>query len=398
MEYINRAFICSYLPILLIFLNFADCNAQDNTAHATLAPDSSDYNPANRPGLFKRIISYFGSANKTKLSKKPDFSFIGGPHYSSDTKFGIGLLAAGLYSTNPEDSTLQPSNVSIFADITTGGFLKIGISGLHLYGHGKRRVDYELSFNSYSTYFWGVGYDAAWDDNNKSKYLLLDVRLSGDHLWKIYNDTYAGPLFNIDFISANKRHNQDLWSKYSHSFPALGIGGKIQYDTRDNYTATRNGWFFELIQLLYLKPLGNGSRHFGSTELSINRYDIAWKDGVIANRLHFCLSYGKIPWGMMPTMGGNSTMRGYYKGQYRDKNEFDYTLELRQRIWRRSGVVIWGGLGAVFPSFYHFKGDYILPSYGIGYRWEFKKLTNIRLDLGFGKKCSGVEFNINEAF
>ena len=38
-------------------------------------------------------------------------------------------------------------------------------------------------------------------------------------------------------------------------------------------------------------------------------------------------------------------------------------------------------------------------SRGIGYRWEFKKNVNVRLDYGFGKNGqSGFIFNINEAF
>jgi hypothetical protein len=39
-----------------------------------------------------------------------------------------------------------------------------------------------------------------------------------------------------------------------------------------------------------------------------------------------------------------------------------------------------------------------LPNYGIGYRWEFKKRVNVRLDWGFGKRQMGVIFSINEAF
>jgi len=41
----------------------------------------------------------------------------------------------------------------------------------------------------------------------------------------------------------------------------------------------------------------------------------------------------------------------------------------------------------------------ILPSFGIGYRWEFKKNINIRLDYGRGRfNESNFIFAINEAF
>ncbi len=72
-------------------------------------------------------------------------------------------------------------------------------------------------------------------------------------------------------------------------------------------------------------------------------------------------------------------------------------MELRQHVWRRNSVVFWVGLASVFHNKETFKK--VLPNFGFGYRWEFKKDMNIRLDVGFGKsKQWGVVFSINEAF
>ena len=54
-----------------------------------------------------------------------------------------------------------------------------------------------------------------------------------------------------------------------------------------------------------------------------------------------------------------------------------------------------GRSGDCFPKVFV---KHILPNYGFGYRWEFKKRVNVRLDLGFGKHQTGFIFNINEAF
>ena len=101
---------------------------------------------------------------------------------------------------------------------------------------------------------------------------------------------------------------------------------------------------------------------------------------------------------MVAQLGGAYQMRGYYEGQYRDENLIQTQFELRQKIYNRHGIAVWVGAGNVFPKFSRFKWDETLPSYGIGYRWEFKKRVNIRLDYGFGKKQSSFYFNINEAF
>ena len=62
----------------------------------SLSPDTVPLNAAaaKRKGIIARVIEYFEDSNKPKKDKKFDFSVIGGPHYSSDTKFGIGLVAA----------------------------------------------------------------------------------------------------------------------------------------------------------------------------------------------------------------------------------------------------------------------------------------------------------------
>ena len=71
----------------------------------------------------------------------------------------------------------------------------------------------------------------------------------------------------------------------------------------------------------------------------------------------------------------------------------------RQHVWRRNGIVVWAGAGTVFLKFSAMRMKHVLPNYGLGYRWEFKKDVNVRLDYGFGKSGqSGFIFNINEAF
>ena len=71
---------------------------------------------------------------------------IGGPHYSSDTKFGLGLVAAGLYRTDSADTILPPSNVSLYGDVSTVGFYLLGVRGNHLFPQDKYRLNYNLYF------------------------------------------------------------------------------------------------------------------------------------------------------------------------------------------------------------------------------------------------------------
>ncbi|MDD4819328.1 MAG: hypothetical protein PHD21_00600, partial [Flavobacteriales bacterium] len=80
--------------------------------------------------VWRKFIDYFKNANQDKTTyKKFDFSILGGPHYSSDTEFGIGLVASGLYRQDISDTLTPPSNLSVYADVSTIGFYLLGIRG-----------------------------------------------------------------------------------------------------------------------------------------------------------------------------------------------------------------------------------------------------------------------------
>jgi len=61
-------------------------------------------------------------------------------------------------------------------------------------------------------------------------------------------------------------------------------------------------------------------------------------------------------------------------------------------------MAVWAGLANVFKDFDHIAMRHTLPNAGIGYRWEFKKGINVRIDYGFTRNGGGFIFNVNEAF
>lgn len=372
-----------------------------------VSPDSVDVDskqmeikqePQKKLNFFQKFVKYFERANKEKITKRPKFSFIGGPHYSRDTQFGIGLLAAGLYSTDPENTALTPSNVALYLDITTAGYLKVGVEGLHLYKQNKRRMDYGVAFNFSPTYYWGIGYDNAIEKTNASSYLMLQVRLHFDHLWEVGENLYVGPAFKVEWTTAKKLKKPEIWENQPINAAAFMVGAKFQYDSRDNYTAPTKGWLGDVLVAGYKNSPVHSSGEFASFEAKVCNFAPIWKGGVLASMAHVNFTLGNPPWCYMPMLGESGRLRGYYQGQYRDKQEFDVTFELRQHVYRRSGIAVWGGVGSVFPSFKNFHARYLLPTYGLGYRWEFKKNTNCRIDFGFGKKSWGFIFSMGEAF
>jgi outer membrane protein assembly factor BamA len=264
--------------------------------------------------------------------------------------------------------------------------------------NGRWRAIYDISFLSNPTKFWGIGYVNGNNPDNETDYKKWQVAASFDLLRNIGNKLYFGPGVRYNYTRAcDIEENSFLWAGQKRHASNIGIGALLAYDTRDDLNDAYSGVYLKLSQSFYPKFFENRYA-FSSTELTFCWYKPISQSGLIATRLHGMFTYGNTPWGMMPMLGDNETMRGYYEGHYIDKNLVDVTVEWRQHIYKRHSAVVWIGTGEVFSNADCLSLDKLLPNVGVGYRWAFKKRVNVRLDLGFGRRQTGVIFSVNEAF
>lgn len=371
----------------------------EDSIHMMTAEESDTLNtPEKKKSLITRFLDYFNDANKNKKHKKFDFSIIGGPHYSTDTKLGLGLVAAGLYRTNPNDTILPPSNVSLFGDVSTVGFYMLGIRGTHIFPQDKYRADYTVYFYSFPCDYWGMGYEMGNDDSNKSEMKRWQARIKGSFLFHLGSNFYIGPMVSYDYVIGRNVERPELLNGMDRHTWNLGAGFSAVYDSRDVLTYPHQGLYINLTQCFRPRFMGNDYA-FSTTELQVDAYQKVWKGAILAEDFRTMLNFGNPSWGMMALLGNSNSMRGYYEGRYRDKHKMEAQVELRQHIWKRNSLTAWVGAGTVFSKFSNIRSRHILPNYGLGYRWEFKKNVNVRLDYGFGKAGqSGFLFSINEAF
>lgn len=388
--------VCSLFLTLLTKVTLAQEVVTDTTSIQTeSAVDTSAKD--QKKGLFKKLGDYFREARKDKTSsKKFDVSFIGGPHYSVNNKFGIGLLAAGLYRMDRNDLSIQPSNVALFSDFSTTGFFKIGIDGLNIFPHDAYRIDYRVSFDYNPTRYYGIGYQAGLADDY-SEYKEFNVIFRANVLKKLMNHFYGG----LSFVGTIKNSRSFEKDEFIPDQPLkntiIGPGVMVSYDKRDFEPNPERGVYISYRQNFYTKTLGS-TTNYNEIEANFRAYKKIAKGSILAFDAYGDFNNGDVPWSMLALMGDSHRMRGYYKGRYRDKKILTSQVEFRQHIKGRSGVVAWVGAGSVFDNFNALEWGQILPNYGVGYRWEFKHRVNARVDFGFGKKLNGINFTMQEAF
>lgn len=380
--------------IILVIPCFA-ASGQTYSPADSLAHDSTVVRPPFFRRMYDGVYRYFTESNQVKEEKRFDFSVIGGPHFSSDTKLGLGLVASGLYRMDRSDLSLPPSSISLYGDVTTTGFYLLGIRGTTIFKEDKFRLGINFYFFSFPSKYWGIGYANGNRKNDYTTYKRLEKQIRVDFSKSIFPNTYVGATGLFRHVNGKDFKDIRFLNGEKGDIATLGFGLFVTYDTRDFLPNPYRGTYIKFEQLFFPDFWGN---KFKRSEILFRNYNKLWKGAILASDLQGTLNYGNTPWSMVALLGGSYQMRGYYEGQYRDNKLIQTQIELRQHIYNRHGIVVWGGAGNVFPNFHHFKWKETLPTYGIGYRWEFKKRVNVRLDYGIGKGQSAFYFNIEEAF
>lgn len=185
----------------------------------------------------------------------------------------------------------------------------------------------------------------------------------------------------------------------------LGVGFGVVYDNRHNVLNVRNGTFAEAAFMRYHKRmLSDFDFTTFLTDFRIFR-PIAGKNVVFAAQAFSQFNFGDVPFNQLSLLGGESLMRGYYLGRFRDRKQVATQVEIRflplpLRFTKRLGAAIFGGAGNVFSSFDQFSTKQMIWSGGAGLRFLVfpKKDVYTRFDVAFTREKPGFYFFIGEAF
>lgn len=354
---------------------------------------------STKTSWFKRFWENFIRGNEDKtFEKKFDVSFAIYPSYTREGSFGIGGMATGMYRLDKQDSTMQPSDVSLIGNVSIKGFYTLQVKGNNNFKGNRNRIAYNLVFLHKNLDFWGISFEDC-ASNPVSAYTRQQLKFDCDYSYKILPGFFAGASLLINYADASNMTAPEYLSGENSSYYFTGLGISLQYDTRDMIVNPKKGFNILAKEVFYPSFLGNFGQPVFCTTVLFNAYCPLWKGCTFASDLYGQFNSHNAPWSLREELGsGNSRMRGYYSGRYIDRCYISAQIELRQYIYWRLGCVVWGGAGAVFPSFAEFNPKAIMPNWGLGLRFEFKHNMNLRVDYGFGKGTSGFVIQFAEAF
>lgn len=338
-----------------------------------------------------------GNVDRTR-EKGFDVTFGIAPTYTQEGSFGLGGTMTGLYRMVRTDSLTTPSNIILSASASLKGFYVVDAIGNNYFPDRRGRLIYSIRFSRKNLDFWGIRFSEC-ASNPTGSYIRTQVKTDADYIYELGKGISIGTGIRINYALAGDMSNPEYLGGERHNYFLTGLNASILYDTRNSHTNPSKGLYIFLRGTLWPTWLSNSGSTYISGGVTISAYHPLWNGCVIAGDIYLYMNDKDCPWNLREEICGYpGRMRGYYVGRYIDSCQLCAQAEMRQRIWKRVGAVVWGGAGTLFPSFNEFSWRDILPNYGLGLRFEYKKDINLRADIGFGKNAWGFSFGFSEAF
>ncbi|HDM8144946.1 TPA: BamA/TamA family outer membrane protein [Vibrio harveyi] len=364
---------------------------------ALLSSSSAFAMQQDESSLMDDILTKLGSSETVDESKLIDWGVLPGPFVNPEQGFGIGIAAVGLYTPYDWQKGDPYSTVTVTSYGSTSGSYGLGLNNRTYLKNDKVRLLGEAWISHTPGYYWGIGSQAAENENNKVQYEGQRLQLSPKIAVEVAPNTYAKLGWQWQSFSKVDGVDGDILPSEVADATSSGVLVGMEYDTRDFEPNPMRGQFLDIEWIANRDSLGS-DEDYDNLVANYRVYQ-QWSDTtIIAMEVYSQSIFGDAPWFDYAQLGDDQRMRGYYQGQYRDKNQLSTQVEIRHTIAGRHGVVGWLGAGNIAPTYHDLFKSSWLPTVGVGYRFAFKARINVRVDLGVGKDSTGFYFQINEAF
>ncbi|SHG83846.1 Surface antigen [Flavobacterium micromati] len=327
--------------------------------------------------------------------------------YAPETTWEIGLSSLYVYYAK-RDTTNRLSEINGFTFFTLENQYGLWFDNAIYSDQDRWFFLGRVRLQSFPLFYNGIGintpkeYTARVDANQ----IIIKERV----LKKVKKNLFLGleldyqSLSAVDFVVAEP-NNQDfslpLGNKGSNN---LGVGLGLVLDNRHNVLNVRKGFFSE-VALLHSNPAWGSSFNFTSILSDTRIYRPVGKNNVFAAQLLGQFNFGDVPFNQLAQMGGDSMMRGYYFGRYRDNNQLAAQVEFRFlpipfKFTDRIGAAVFAGTGTVFNKVNNLDVSNLTVTAGAGLRFLLfpKKDIWTRLDYAFTREGTGFYLIIGESF
>lgn len=310
--------------------------------------------------------------------------------------FGATLIVYKTLAGTDRPSSLQPTFVysvkkQVIASLASEAYL----------AEGDVRLVGELAYMRFPNTFWGIGNDAP--DLAEEDYTprLFSARL--DLQRRVHGSWFVGG----NLLAAHRRlvETQDGGLLATATIPGtadglvVSLGISLTRDSRDHNIYPRRGGYLQL-KLARFDGMIGSDYEFTTLQVDARQYIPVGSQHVLVVRGLVKETEGLAPFELLPQLGGERLLRGYFAGRYREQSLLALQIEYRAPVVWRIGAVGFAGVGQVAGALDAFAPDRFKTSFGIGLRFLLSREEhlNLRADFGFGEGSSGFYLGMGEVF
>tara|TARA_B100000963_G_scaffold239590_1_gene209579 strand:- start:890 stop:2029 length:1140 start_codon:yes stop_codon:yes gene_type:complete len=345
----------------------------------------------------ERVFGEEEDSTAPKLINYPTLAF------APETSWEIGISSLFVYSAN-RDLRNRLSEIKSFAFFTLENQYGLWLDHA-VYSDGDRWFFYgKARYQSFPLFYYGIGRNSPAEVQSviEGEYLIFRERIMRETRRSLYFGLEFDYQSLVGVEYSNMVQGFDVPEIGNKGSKNLGLGFGLIYNNIYNAMNPRKGVYSEWGFLAYNSFVGsdfNFTSYISDTRL----YKSCSKNKVLAFQVYSQLTRGNPPFNMLALMGGESLMRGYYLGRYRDKNLLAGQLEYRILPFsfsKRLGASVFMAMGQVFGEDHSFGWQHFLPAGGAGLRFLIfpEKDIYTRLDMAFTTEGNGIYFFIGEAF
>jgi len=322
-------------------------------------------------------------------------------YYTPETKLALGASFAWIYRSNPEDVESRPSTLGGIGIYTLRNQVILGLGLDHYFDRDRQQITAGISYRKFPNDFYGIGNDTPVDDSEE--FTDEGAGLNLDYLRTLRGPWRAGAGLMFGTSSITGVEPGDMLDgdaiAGSSGGQVLGAGLIGHYDSRDRVGYPTRGTFGQLAWRQHGELLG-ADFNFNQTTVDLRQYIPLGASRVIAVRGLGIASGGDVPFQLLPALGGDQLLRGYFGGRFRERQLLAAQAEYRSRVWKRLGLAAFGAVGQVARDLDGLGMGRFRSSFGLGLRFLLIKQEgmNLRIDFGFGEDQSAFYLSFGEAF
>lgn len=354
--------------------------------------------------LIKRLFS--NEADSTRSSSFLPLPVMG---YSQETGAEIGGVSLYSFYTDRQDTFTRTSRITGVATFTTKKQSNFQLKSDIWLPQNKYHLTSEFRYKNFPFNFYGIGNSTL--ESNEDPITQKLFRLNAGVEKQFGRTTYTG----LNAAYENYRFTDKLSGGIFSSDPAIldQDGGRVLFlglsqtiDNRNSNTYTTKGSYLRLNYSYAPGFFGRDNFEGSLFKIDLRNFQsLNSKTTLGLNANYQSIRGADSPFYLLPQLGNDELMRGYYAGRYRDENLLALQAEIRMRLHPRIGIVGFAGTGTVFSS-----GDFMInslkPNIGGGFRYFFdiERGLSVRMDYGLGeknpgeKRQSGFYLSLGESF